>query len=101
GDLEGPTEAKPHARMRWEVSDVAAGEVDRPRVGREVAGELAHQGGLAGAVGTDQGVDLAVAHVDLDVVGGKQAAETLDQMFSREEGGHSRTFSNEAMPPRA
>ena len=50
-----------------------------PAVGPEVAGELAHQGGLARAVGADQGMDLARPDVDRDRIGGDQAAEALDQ----------------------
>src|ERR1044072_933845 len=61
------------------MGDVAAGEMDGAGVGPHVAGELAHQGGLAGAVGTDQGVDFTRPNVDRDVVGGYKAAEALDQ----------------------
>src|ERR1043165_166884 len=61
------------------MGDVAAGEMDGAGAGPHVAGELARQGGLAGAVGADQGMDLAWPHVDRDVVGGYKAAEALDQ----------------------
>jgi len=52
----------------WQMGDVVAGEVDGAGVWPQVAGELAHQRGLAGAIGADQGMDLAGSHVDRDVV---------------------------------
>ena len=82
GDLEGARQAQPDAGMGRQVRDVAAGEVDGAGIGRQVAGELAHQRGLAGAVGADQGMDLARPDIDRDGVGGDQAAEALDQAES-------------------
>ena len=79
GDLERTAEPQPHARIGRQMGDVAAGKADRAGVRGEIAGELADQGGLAGAVGPDQRVDLARPHVDGDVVGREQTAETLDQ----------------------
>ena len=52
-----------------------------PRIGREHAGELADQRGFAGAVRPDDGVQLALLHVERDVVGGENAAEALGQAF--------------------
>ena len=95
-------EAEPHAGMHRQMGDVAAGEVDGAGVGREVAGELADQRGLAGAVGADQGVDLARPHVDRDVVGGDQAAEALDQAVGGEQRlSHDGDPNRESMPPLA
>ena len=59
--------------------DVAAVETDAAGVGRDLAGELADQRGLAGAVRPDDGVQLARRHVERDVVGGDDAAEALAQ----------------------
>ena len=75
----------------------------RAGVGREVAGELADQRGLAGAVGADQGVDLARPHVDRDVVGRDQAAEALDQAGRSTSSGSAMTApaAAKSMPPRA
>src|SRR5690606_10249822 len=50
-----------------------------PRVGRQLARELIDQRGLARAVGPDDGVDLARAHIDRDRVGHQQPAKALDQ----------------------
>jgi hypothetical protein len=85
GDLERTAEPQLDAGVGRQPRHVAAGEVDGARIGREIAGDLADQGGLARAIGTDQGVDLARAHVDGDVVGGDQAAEALDQAVGREQ----------------
>ena len=96
-------EPQPHPGMGRQAGDVAAGEMDGAGVGREVAGELADQRRLAGAVGADQGVDLARPHVDRDVVGRDQAAEALDQAWSVESSGSAmaRAPSRESMPPLA
>jgi len=78
-DLERAREAQLHAPMHRQPGDVATEEADGARIGRQAAGELADQGRLAGAVGADQGMDLAGAHLDRKVVGRDQAAEALDQ----------------------
>jgi hypothetical protein len=54
----------------------------RTRLRVVVAGEDLDQGGLAGAVGTDQGVDLAGHDLEIDVLQRLGAAESLRQ------GGH-------------
>ncbi len=52
-------------------------DLDRPRVGSLDAVQDLHQGGLAGAVLTDDGVHRAGADVDVDVVVGDHAGEPL------------------------
>ena len=102
GDLERARQPQPHAGMDRQSGDVAAGEVDGAGVGPQVAGELADQGRLAGAVGTDQGMDLALAHLDREIVGRDQAAEALDQPSGfKERFSHGAAPSSESMPPLA
>ena len=59
GDLERAGEAEPGALGGGERGDVAPLEPDGAAVGRELAGDLADQRRLAGAVGADQRMDLA------------------------------------------
>ena len=80
GDLERAREALARAPRRGQRGDVLAGEADRAGVGAQVAGELADEGGLAGAVRADDGVRLAFAHVEVDAVGRAQRAEGLAQV---------------------
>ena len=65
------------ARVRRPGGDVGAGEDDRAAVARELAAELRHEGGLAGAVRADQGMDLAGVDAQVDAIGRDQAAEAL------------------------
>ena len=53
----------------------------RPASGRELAGQLADQRRLAGAVRADQRVHLALADVERDVVGRHAARRSLAQML--------------------
>ena len=64
------------------IGDVAAVEQDLAGAGARLAEDRHHQGRLAGAVGADQGDDLARTDVDVDAlqrldlaVGGAQAAD--------------------------
>ena len=54
-----------------------AGQLEGAAVGRVQAGHHVEEGGLAGAVGADQAVDLAALDGDADVGQGLQAAEAL------------------------
>ena len=72
GDLEGVGDAEPDAGVGGQAGDVAAVEADRAGVGQQAAGEQADEGGLAGAVRADQGVDLAGREVEVDGVDGVQ-----------------------------
>ena len=79
GDLERAREPELAAAVGRQRGDVVAVETDAAGVGRDLAGELADQRGLAGAVRADDGVQLARRHVERDVVGGDDAAEALAQ----------------------
>jgi len=48
---EGTRQAQPHPRMHGQMGDVVAGEVDGARCLASGCRELAHQRGLAGAIG--------------------------------------------------
>ena len=61
---------------------------------RQMPGELADQRGLAGAVGTDDGMQLALRHFERDMVGRDDAAEPAHQFFHSEQG-----FSHVAVSP--
>ena len=79
-DLEGTGEPLACAPRRRQPRDVLAAEDDASAVGAQVACELADEGGLAGAVRTDDGVRLAVAHVEVNAVGRAQRAEALGEL---------------------
>ena len=67
GDLERarqPELATAPARQR---RDIAAVEANAPGVGHDLAGELADQRGLAGAVRADDGVQFAARHLEHNV----------------------------------
>ena len=85
GDLERAGQAALRARGRDRRGDVRAGEADRARVGAQVAGELADERRLAGAVGADDRQRLALGHVEVDAVGGDEAAEALGEPAHHEE----------------
>src|SRR6516165_12541062 len=62
GDLERAGEAELAAAVGRQGGHVAAFETDAPGIGGDLAGELADQRGLAGAVRADDGVKLALRH---------------------------------------
>src|SRR5262249_44298282 len=68
-----------------ERRDIAAVEQNAPGIGRELAGQLSDQRGLAGAVGPDQRVGLAAADAERDIVGRNQRAERLAQVLDLEQ----------------
>ena len=59
------------------TGDVLAKEEDLAGVGGVDAGNVVEDGGLAGAVGADQTVDLAVFDLDGEIIDGVNAAEVL------------------------
>ena len=59
--------------------DLLALELHGAGLGPQVAGGDVEKGGLAGAVGADDGELLALDHVDVDVVGRHHAAEADDE----------------------
>ncbi len=87
-DLVGAAQAQEGAGGHAQARDVAAVEMDAAFVGMQFTGELRDQGGLAGAVGTDDGVDFAGRDLEVDVVGGRQPAEALDQFVDGEQRAH-------------
>ena len=78
-------------------------EMDAAGVRRDLAGELADQRGLAGAVRPDDGVQLAARDVEPHVVGGDHAAEALGQAVDLEQrvSHGAAPSSRPSMPPRA
>ncbi len=85
GDLERAGQAPARAPGRRQRSDVLAGEADLARVGKQVAGELADEGGLAGAVRADHRVGLALDARPGDAVARAQRAEGLPQFGDGEQ----------------
>src|SRR6185436_13246478 len=77
GALERAPHAEPADVVRRESGDVAAFQYHRARVGTEVAGDQVEQRRLAGAVGPDDGGDLAPGHAYTGVVDGHEAVEGL------------------------
>src|SRR5262249_18624525 len=56
---------------------IVASHAHLPRSGRKDAREDAHRGRLAGAVGTEEADDLALAHREADAANGLDRAEAL------------------------
>ena len=81
GNLEAARDADVDARMRRQARDVLAVEPDAPGARRQLARQLRDQGRLAGAVGPDDGVRLAMPHREVEVIGGDHAAERLRETF--------------------
>ena len=69
-----------------QMRDVAAVEDDAAGVGGERAGDLVDEGGLAGAVGADDGVGLAGEDVEVDAVGDLERAERLAEVLQAQHG---------------
>ena len=86
GDLERARQAQRAAAIGREVRDVAAAEIDAAGIRRQMPGELTDQGGLAGAVGTDDGMQLALRNIERDVIGRDDAAEPAHEIFDSEQG---------------
>jgi len=62
-----------------EICDVLPVEQDLAARGFQELGQQVEAGRLAGPVGTDQRVDGAALHLEVDVVDGHEALELLDQ----------------------
>src|SRR5690606_9626511 len=65
--------------------DVGAVEPDLALVRGHLARELVDQGGLAGPVRADDGVQLAGGDVERHLVGHQDAAEALDESFGAQD----------------
>jgi len=70
---------------RGEAGDVLAAEGDAPAVGLVLAREHVEERGLPGAIGPHDPVDLALGHLDADVLQDDAAAEALGEALSLEE----------------
>ncbi len=66
--------------------DLAAEELDRPRIGAKDSGEDLAEGGLAGAVGADEAMALGGPHSQIDAAQGLGAAEALAHTADAEGG---------------
>ena len=73
--------------MGGQVRHLGAVEEDAPAVGRQGAGDLADERGLAGAVGANERVYLAARDLERHIVGGDDAAEALAHAAQLEHGG--------------
>src|SRR5439155_13194801 len=60
---------------------VVAGDLGHAAGGGQVAGEDAHGGRLAGAVGAEKAHDLAAADLEADAVDGQHGAEVLGEVL--------------------
>ena len=79
GLLVAAADAEARDRVRRQPGDVAVEEPHRALRGREIAGEQVDERRLAGAVGTDHRVHLAVAAGDRDAIDRRKAAEAPRQ----------------------
>ena len=75
--LKGPGDSQAGHPVGRLPGNIGALEADGPGVGPDDPGETVDEGGLAGAVGADEGSDLAPAGDEADVVQGRQTAEML------------------------
>ena len=72
---------RPDDLVRGSPVDPAPVEVDASGAGPQEAGDGAQQGGLAGAVRSDQRDDLSPLHLERDAVQRRQAAIAGDQVL--------------------
>ncbi len=84
-NLKRAGEAALRACRHAERSDVLAGEADASGRRRDLAGELGDEGRLTGAVGTDHRMQFAFGDRQREIVGRRDAAESLDEIFGGEE----------------
>ncbi len=85
GFLRQVADAQPGAAVHRQARDVVAVERDPPAIGRHQAGDHVEDGGLAGAVGSEQANRLAVADIEPGVLDDGPAAIALGQPFDRED----------------
>src|SRR6266545_2225120 len=78
-ELEGAGDALLRHLMHRHPGNVLAGKDDFPGVRPEHAGDQVEDGGLAGAVGADDGANLARLDRHVDVVDGDQCPESARQ----------------------
>src|SRR6185369_2788097 len=87
-DLVGARQAELGTRGRGGVRDGFAQQRDAARVGGQVARDQVEQRGLAGAVGADQQVPLALLDPQVDRARDLQPAEGLAQIGDFDDGAH-------------
>src|ERR1700682_6266409 len=98
--LEGAYQAKASSCIRRQPGDVMAFERDASARGRQRAREDGQEGGLAGAVGSDQPGDLARGNLDRDAVHRAHALEVAVDFGGREHRlGRSCGESDHSTPP--
>ncbi len=85
GDLERAADPAPAEILGGEPAHLLAPEVDLARVVREVARDQVEEGRLPGAVGADDGAQVAVGHVQIHPVHGLEASEVLLQAHRLED----------------
>src|SRR5262249_17767115 len=85
-DLQRALDAQPADFMRGKTSDVAAAEQDLARIGTEQAGDQVEQRCLAGAVGSDDRMQLAARQRQAQVVDRGKASEAPSQTAGFEHG---------------
>jgi hypothetical protein len=81
GDLERPRQPQPTPTVDARPRDVAPAEPDAAGLRQDLARHEPDQGGLAGAVRSDDGVKLAGRKIEIDAVGRDHTAETPGQSF--------------------
>ena len=83
--LEGAGNAQPGNLVRWLVGQAQGalrpGVIDHARGGGVDAANQVEHGGLASAVGANQGEDLAALDVEADLVDGQHAAKAHAQVL--------------------
>src|SRR5438132_1211774 len=84
-DLERSRQPEPRAASGRQLGDVAPVEHDPARIRPELAGQLPDQGGLTGAVRTDERMGFALTDAERNVVGGDERAERLAQVLDLEQ----------------
>ncbi len=82
GDLERAGHAAPHPARRQKLRDVFAVEHDAAEGRGEKAADQIEEGGLAGAVGADDGAQFARLDRHRHVVDGDQTAEMLRDVLN-------------------
>jgi len=79
GNLKRTCDADDRAPVRRELRYLAAVKPDRSRIGHDLALELCDERGLAGAVRSDDRVNLPCMHGKADIVRRRKTAEPFRQ----------------------
>src|SRR3954451_16739744 len=95
-DLKRPRQSERAASIGGYSRDVAPAKVNAPGMRHELSGQLADQRGLAGAVRSDDRVQLATRDIERDVIGGYDPTEPPYQSLDPQQG-----FSHGAASPAA